>query len=70
MSHCCPAYSICKEVIYIEDKAEIPKYGLLYTVTTKLLKMGDYISELYHILMDNYFTAVPLATALYKMEIL
>jgi hypothetical protein len=34
----------------------------------KLLKKADYISELYHTLMDNYFTVVPLATTLYELE--
>jgi hypothetical protein len=32
----------------------------------KFLKMGNYLPEVHHIFMDNFFTAIPLATALYE----
>ena len=34
----------------------------------KLMEMGNYLSKGYHVFVDNFFTTVPLAKALYELK--
>lgn len=64
----CLAFSIYRGAKTDEDKAEIQEHGLAYTVVMKLLQMGNYLSKGYHVFIDNFFTSIPLAKALYEVK--
>lgn len=68
ISHYCLAFSIYKGARTEDDKEEIKKFGLAHTVVMKLMKMGNYLKKGYHIFMDNFFTSIPLASSLYKLQ--
>jgi hypothetical protein len=42
-----------------EDKDNIQKNGLGYTVVKKLVVIGGYLNKGYHVFIDNYFMSVP-----------
>lgn len=49
-----------------EDKEDLKKYGLAYTVVKKLFEACNYLKKGYHVFMDNFFTSIPLTTWLYS----
>ena len=60
-------FFVCQGSKRPEDKDAIQKHGLAYTVVTKLLKIGNYMSKDYHIFMDNFSMTVPLAKDMCKL---
>lgn len=51
-----------------EDKDNIQKSGLGYTVVKKLFEIGGYLNKGYHIFVDNYFMSVPLVRHLHQLR--
>ncbi|XP_066992310.2 piggyBac transposable element-derived protein 4-like [Anabrus simplex] len=50
-----------------EDKDNIAKCGLGYTVVMRLLKLGNYLQKGYHVFVDNFLMSVPLVKDLFKL---
>lgn len=67
VSEYCLAFHIYRGAQSAADRLEIQQNGLAHTVVMKLLTMGNYFSKGYHIFVDDFFTSIPLAKALYDL---
>ncbi|CAL7946858.1 unnamed protein product [Xylocopa violacea] len=67
ISKYCLAFYIYRGAQSAADRLEIQQNGLAHTVVMKLLTMGNYFLKGYHIFVDNFFTSIPLAKALYDL---
>ncbi|XP_043263437.1 piggyBac transposable element-derived protein 4-like [Colletes gigas] len=67
VSNYCLAIYIYRGAGSAADRFEIQENGLAHTVVMKLLTKGNYFSKGYHIFVDNFFTSIPLAKALYDL---
>lgn len=65
VTHYCLSFFCYKGKRFEEQNNDNENKGLGFTVVMKLLQMGNYLNKGFHIFVDNFFTSIPLAKALY-----